>query len=59
MFDLVNKFNVNQTKIDDFSMEFLIRLTGASTLCHKGEGHQNGDMHKCKQSEKKWLILCI
>ena len=52
MFDLVNKFNVNQTKIDDFSVKYLIGLTGASTLHHKGEGHQNGNMRKCKQLGK-------
>ena len=33
-------------------MKYLIGLTGASTLCHKGEGHQNGNMHKCKQLGK-------
>ena len=39
MFDQVNKFNVNQTKIDDFVHEIFDRLIGASTLHHKGEGH--------------------
>ena len=52
MFDLVNKFNVNQTKLDDFSVKYLIGLTGASTLHHKGEGHQNGNMYKYKQLGK-------
>ena len=53
MFDLVNKFNVNQTKLDDFSTKYLKGLTGASTLHHKGEGHQNGNMRKCKTIREK------